>query len=202
MKPGAMPGAGVWRLALVLCLSAGWLPLVLFSSVPALAHANLQGSSPPAGGELSAAPEQVRLRFNEPVEAEFSPIEVRDQDGARVDEDDARVDPQDTRVVIVDLEELPEGSYRVEWRVTSLDGHVVEGWYGFAVTAGEDGGSGGGQGEEGDPGPQAGREPAARDGSGEGPTPILTYSALSGGTLAFVVAAAFLVNRLARRHRA
>lgn len=207
MKLGATPGAGVGRLACVLCLSAGWLALVLLASVPALAHANLQGSSPPAGSELSAAPEQVRLRFSEPVDAEFSPIEVRDEDGERVDEDDARVDPQDARVVMVDLEDLPEGSYRVEWRVTSLDGHVVEGRYGFAVVAaGENEASGGGpggagQGNEEDAG-RSGRETGGQEGSGEGTPPILVYSALSGGALVFVVAAALLVNRLARRHKA
>ena len=30
---------------------------------------------------------------------------------------------------------MPEGSYTVKWRVTSIDGHVVEGRYDFAVAA-------------------------------------------------------------------
>ena len=58
---------------------------------------------------------------------------MRDADGTRVDEHDARVDPEDARVVLADLQELPEGSYEVQWRVTSIDGHVVEGRYVFAV---------------------------------------------------------------------
>jgi hypothetical protein len=60
---------------------------------------------------------------------------VRAAGGARVDAHDARVDPEDARVVLADLERMSEGSYTVEWRVTSIDGHVVEGRYDFAVVA-------------------------------------------------------------------
>ena len=71
--------------------------------------------------------------------AEFDPVVVRDASGDRVDARDGRVDPNDARVVLAGLGELPEGSYTVEWRVTSIDGHVIDGRYGFAVVAaGED----------------------------------------------------------------
>src|ERR687894_731653 len=86
-----------------------------------------------AGRQGARAPERVELRFTEPVDAGFDPVVVRDAAGARVDEHDARVDPEDARVVLADLERLPEGAYTVEWRITSVDGHVVEGRYGFAV---------------------------------------------------------------------
>lgn len=61
------------RLAILLVLSAAWLALWC---APALAHAQLLRSEPEAGATLAEAPEQVRLRFSEPVEAEFSPLEV------------------------------------------------------------------------------------------------------------------------------
>ena len=82
---------------------------------------------------MSKPRERVELRFSEPVDAGFDPVVVRDADGARVDEHDARVDPEDARVVLADLQSVPKGSYTVRWRVTSIDGHVVEGKYGFAV---------------------------------------------------------------------
>jgi len=124
------------RVALLAGLAAAWL---LLACAPALAHATLVGASPPRGGSVSEPPDRVELRFTEPVDAEFDPVVVRDADGARVDARDARVDPKDARVVLAGLERLPEGSYTVEWRVTSIDGHVVEGRYGFAVAAaGED----------------------------------------------------------------
>jgi copper transport protein len=84
---------------------------------------------------VSNPPERIELRFSEPVDAEFDPVVVRAADGARVDAHDARVDPEDARVVLADLERVPEGSYTVKWRVTSIDGHVVEGRYPFAVVA-------------------------------------------------------------------
>jgi copper resistance protein C len=198
------PRADTRRRQILLWLSAAWVLLTLLWCVPALAHANLVGSSPSVGSKLSASPPQVRLRFSEPVDAEFSPLEVRDEDGERVDEDDARIDPEDARVVVANLEELPKGSYLVEWRVTSLDGHVVEGRYEFAVAEGGEGKPPGdnpgveGQGDEADAG-QAGREQGAQDRTRGGSVSIVAYSALSFGALAVVVVGALLVSRLARR---
>jgi copper transport protein len=124
------------RAALLAWLASAWL---LLACAPALAHANLVEASPPQGGEVSEPPGRVELRFSEPVDAEFDPVVVRNGDGARVDKGEARVDPEDARVVLAGLEKLPEGSYTVKWRVTSIDGHVVEGRYVFAVAAaGED----------------------------------------------------------------
>lgn len=113
-------------------MSAVWL---LLSWGPAFAHARLAETYPDDSDALAEPPEQVQLRFSEPVEAEFDPIEVYDQEGDRVDEDDARVSPDDRRLLVADLEELPEGSYTVEWRVTSADGHPVDGSFEFAVDA-------------------------------------------------------------------
>jgi hypothetical protein len=50
-----------------------------------------------------------------------------------VDEDNARADPDDAKALVAGLQELSDGSYTVEWRVTSLDGHVIDGTYQFAV---------------------------------------------------------------------
>src|SRR5215210_3477 len=124
------------RAALLAGLAAAWL---LLDCAPALAHANLVEASPPQRDKVSKPPERVELRFSEPVDAEFDPVVVRAASGARVDAHDARVDPEDARVVLADLERVPEGSYTVEWRVTSIDGHVVDGRYAFIVApSGED----------------------------------------------------------------
>ncbi len=196
--------AGSRRLVALLWLSAVWL---LLSCVPALAHARLVQEEPADGATLAESPDRVELRFSEPVDAEFSPLEVHNSEGERVDEDNARIDPADARVLIVDLKELSEGSYTVEWRVTSIDGHVVEGRYEFAVTeAGEDQVPSDARGAEGQKAQEhAGhteREPAAQDGAQDGSAPILAYSALSLGMLVVVAAAAFVLSRLARRPRA
>src|ERR671912_2411267 len=112
--------------ALLAGLAAAWL---LLACAPALAHANLVETSPPQGDKVSKPPERVELRFSEPVDAEFDPVVVRAAGGIRVDARDARLDPNDARVVLADLGRVPEGSYTVEWRVTSIDGHVVDGRY-------------------------------------------------------------------------
>lgn len=108
---------------------------MLLSCGPAFAHARLTETYPADGDALAEPPEQVQLRFSEPVEAEFDPIEVYDQEGDRVDEDDARVSPEDRRLLVADLGEPGEGSYTVGWRVTSADGHPVDGGFEFAVDA-------------------------------------------------------------------
>lgn len=122
------------RLAIILGLSAAWLSLWC---APALAHAKLLQADPDRGDRLSQPPEQVRLQFNEPIEAEFTPLKVFGPQGDRVDRGNARIDPNDARAVIVDLKTLPESSqpriYTVEWRVTSADGHPVNDTYGFTV---------------------------------------------------------------------
>jgi methionine-rich copper-binding protein CopC len=198
------PRADSRRLVALMGLSAAWL---LLSCVPALAHARLLQEEPAEGATLAKSSDKVELRFSEPVDAEFSPLEVRDSEGNRVDKDDARVDPQDAGVLLAGLKELPEGSYTVEWRVTSIDGHVVEGRYGFAVTdAGEDQPPSDARGAEGQRAEEhAGhteRGSAVHGGAQDGSAPILAYSALSLGVLAIVAAAAFVLSRLVRRPRA
>jgi methionine-rich copper-binding protein CopC len=116
----------------LLGLSAVWL--ILWCS-PALAHARLVEAYPSDGADLSGSPEQAQLLFNEPVEAEFDPLKVYDQEGDRTDEDNARVSPNNAKLLVIDLKELPEGSYTLDWRVTSADGHPVSGTQRFAVNA-------------------------------------------------------------------
>jgi methionine-rich copper-binding protein CopC len=118
------------QLVTLLGLSALWLVLLC---TPALAHSRLLERYPAEEAVLAEPPEQVQLRFNEPIEAEFSPLKVSDQQGNRVDEDNARISPNDATLLVIDLKELAKGSYTVEWRVTSADGHPVNGTYRFAV---------------------------------------------------------------------
>jgi copper transport protein len=126
-----VPSGGFRWLAALLLLSAVWL---LMLSAPALAHARLLETYPAEDAALTEPPEQVQLRFNEPVEAAFSPLKVSDQQSNRVDEDNARISSNDARLLVVDLKEgLPKGSYTVDWHVTSADGHPVNGTYSFAI---------------------------------------------------------------------
>lgn len=151
--------AGAANLALVasLALAVLWMA---WHAQPALAHAELLRATPPDGDTLSEQPGEVRLFFNEPVRAEFDPIKVTDEEGNRVDGEDARTLSGDPDVVVASLDVLPEGSYTVEWRITSADGDPISGEYGFAVDASaavaQDEGAGLDGDETGGPGPGPG----------------------------------------------
>ena len=151
---------------------------------PALAHAELEEAAPAEGDTLSEQPEEVRLRFNEPVRAEFDPIQVYDAGGERVDGDDGRTDPEDPDVVVVSLDGLAEGSYTVEWRVTSADGDPIDGSYEFAMGDSALDAEGGGE-----------EEPTA-DSSGSGG---VSFATILGVLLVGVLAVGGLVALRGRR---
>ncbi len=100
--------------------------------LPALAHSVIEGSLPPANASLESPPQDLVLRFSEPVDASFSSITVLDRDGRQVS---ARpIFARDGRQVAVPLAKLGHGVYTVRWRVLSaVDGHTTTGFYAFAV---------------------------------------------------------------------
>lgn len=130
------PRCRATALAALVAASALW---ALFLGGTALAHAGLEGASPEYDETVPRPPREVRLTFNEPVRAEFDPLEVYAPGGERADAGDASADPDDPAVVAVALKGgLPAGDYRVEWRVTSADGDPIDGEYRFtAREAGE-----------------------------------------------------------------
>lgn len=112
------------------------LLLVLFAGAatiaappPANGHAVLLETVPNDGATLDGSPDQVVLRFNEPV----SPIRVQvlGPGGEAVSgTEDARSEAQS---LVIALPELAEGTHLVSYRVRSLDGHPVSGSLTFAV---------------------------------------------------------------------
>lgn len=100
----------------------------------ASAHAYLSSSTPEVNAQLSESPVQVELFFSEPVEGNFSSIEVLDATGQRVDNDDDKVDETNPTRMTVTIRSLPNGIFTVKWKALSLvDSHVTEGAYPFAV---------------------------------------------------------------------
>ena len=168
--------------------------LSLFAvNAPALAHARLMDRSPAPDASLPQPPQQVRLSFSEPVDAAFDPIKVLDERGERVGVQDARTEPGDPETLSADVEGLSAGAYTVDWRVTSVDGHVVDGEYEFSVTgaAGKSSAGTGGAGHE--PG-----EPAATRGVVSALSSTLLFSAASLGLAAISVLALVAVTVLRR----
>ncbi|MBI4478777.1 MAG: CopD family protein [Acidobacteria bacterium] len=112
-----------------------WIVLLLACSPAELgAHAILLHTEPVANQRLEASPERVLLIFNERVETVFNSLRVVDAEGHRWDRGEVRVeDGGDT--VLVALPPLERGRYGVFWRITSLDGHQLQGQFGFGVGA-------------------------------------------------------------------
>ena len=98
----------------------------------ARAHATLLQTDPPPNSRLDRVPTTVRLSFNERIEAVFNSLEVLDQEGRRVDNGSPRVVGEGD-VLEVGLKRLSNGPYTVVWRVNSVDGHQIEGRFGFGV---------------------------------------------------------------------
>lgn len=99
------------------------------------AHGIPVSSLPRANARLDTIPEELSIRFNEPVVVEVSQIEVLTQAGEVVET--GPVQARDENVTLfVTLPELGEGAYLVSWQVLSaVDGHTTSGTFSFGVGA-------------------------------------------------------------------
>jgi copper resistance protein C len=104
--------------------------LLLLGSVTAHAHALLDRADPRVGSTVNIAPREVALSFSQYLEPAFSTMEVTDASGRRVDEGEPTVDGKAMRIR---LQAIPPGTYRVKWRVLSVDTHTTEGAFSFEV---------------------------------------------------------------------
>jgi copper transport protein len=100
----------------------------------ALAHAQLEGTSPTRGAVLRAEPRLVVFRFGESVEGSFGAVRVYDARARRVD-DGKVVHPggKGSQIAVGLRPGLPEGSYTATYRVISADSHPVSGGLVFSI---------------------------------------------------------------------
>jgi copper resistance protein C len=101
-------------------------------STSAEAHAFLDHASPRVGNTVMSAPKEVVLWFTQKLEPAFSSIEVRNEQGASVTTGKATVIGDRTQMQ-VPLRALPKGTYKVFWRVLSVDTHRTQGDFSFHV---------------------------------------------------------------------
>jgi methionine-rich copper-binding protein CopC len=105
----------------------------LLSPLPADAHAHLDHASPAAGSVLTQAPKEVTIWFTESLEPKFSSIVVRDAKGVAVQAGAATLAPGNTAQLVAPLKPLGPGTYKVIWRVLSVDTHRSNGNFSFRV---------------------------------------------------------------------
>jgi hypothetical protein len=107
--------------------------LLLAAPAAAFAHAHLDHASPAVGNTVASAPKEVVLWFTESLEPAFSTADVRDAQGKPVQAGKARVDKANPAQMRVPLTALKPGTYRVFWRVLSVDTHRTQGDFSFRV---------------------------------------------------------------------
>ena len=97
------------------------------------AHAFLDHATPAVGSTVHGPPAQLKVWFTQSLEPAFSTVRVSNGSGKQVDNGDARLDPADPKLLLVTLPKLAPGTYKVTWRVLSVDTHVTEGDFTFDV---------------------------------------------------------------------
>ena len=117
-----------------------WITRVLIAvafifAVPAPvahAHATRVATEPADNAVLSTAPDRVSATFNEQLQTTFAAMTVVGPDGKVWSTGEPTVQGA---VVGIGLRPLgPAGTYTVNYRVTSADGHVVSGSWSFRLT--------------------------------------------------------------------
>ena len=111
----------------------GLLLIMTADSARVEAHAFLQRAEPAVGSTVQASPSEVRVLFTEKIEPAISTVQVFDASGKEVDKHDVHLDRSNHALLHVSLPPLEAGSYKVVWRVVSVDTHVTNGSFNFRV---------------------------------------------------------------------
>lgn len=134
------------------------LVLVLTGASPASAHTVLVSSDPVEGSRVRGVPSQVTLTFSEQI-ALAAFVVVTGPGERRVGSPEAEVSGRQVRQRVPDA---GPGTYRVAYRVVSVDGHPVTGELVFSTTVAAGGDADGATGvTPGEKDQAAGQRPAA-----------------------------------------
>jgi len=159
------------RLFATLVLAISLTAAAMAGAGVASAHATRLATDPVENSELTKAPEKVSATFNEALQQSFAAMTVVGPDGNLWSTGDPHVDGAVVSVGVLPLG--PSGTYTVNYRVTSADGHVVSGSWSFTMTV-----SG-----TGTPGPSASATSAANDGIPVWPFFVVAGLIVAGGAL-------------------
>lgn len=120
-------------LRVVASLAVTALALVALAT-PASAHNAPRTTDPADGATVATVPESVTLTFDGEVLALGSVVEVANPAGDVVSAGEPAVD--DNTVTQALAGDLVAGDYTVTWRVTSGDGHPIDGTFAFTAEEG------------------------------------------------------------------
>jgi copper transport protein len=100
---------------------------------PALGHAAFQDASPEPAARLGSAPATIDLVFTEPLNRQLTTATITNVRTGRRVAASVTVEGRG-RLLLRPRRRLPTGAFRVNWHTVSiLDGHALEGSFGFGV---------------------------------------------------------------------
>ena len=132
-RPFALPALA----AAVIALMMGVALVLVSPAAPASAHDELIGSSPAAGAEVDAVPDELVLTFSGVLldEPGATQVVVTDAAGTDLTDGDPTLDGTKlTQPLAADT--AAAGTVTVIWRVVSSDGHPVSDQFSFSVAGG------------------------------------------------------------------
>src|SRR5580765_1269188 len=104
--------------------------LLLLAAGEATAHGFLERAEPRVGNKVATPPREVTLWFTQKLEPAFSSMTVTNAAGQRVATGKPRVSGNQMSVAV---RSGGAGTYRVNWRVLSVDTHTADGNFTFQV---------------------------------------------------------------------
>jgi len=115
------------------CIGLTFFLILAAGSARLEAHAFLKDAVPGVGSTVQTSPSEVRIRFTENIEPALSRIQVFNGSGKEVDKRDVHLDRTNQALLHVSLPRLGAGTYKVIWRVVSVDTHVTNGNFTFQI---------------------------------------------------------------------
>lgn len=195
------------RIVTVLLLALAGTAALLAQPQAAHAHDTLLSTDPEDGATVDSSPEKITLEYSANI-LDVSPVvRITDADGEVVQEDAPTIDGPDA---VADVDKpLADGTYTVQWRVVSSDGHPIEGDFSFTVagsgtqgSTASDAGSGAasdGGSSDASSGTSDGASTSAQQTTTQGENSLMVPLLIVLGVLAVVIVVAVVV--IGRRSR-
>jgi copper transport protein len=117
-------GLLVVMLGLAVSAVLGW-------ATPAGAHANLISTTPSQGSTVDQAPPVVVMTFSEGISVKDDGVRLLDPSGAQVPGTSTTAEGFEARMRVPEL--TRQGTYTVDWKAVSADGHPIRGAWVFNV---------------------------------------------------------------------
>jgi methionine-rich copper-binding protein CopC len=122
--------------------TARWIGAVLgaallsaISVAAVAAHVELVASSPAVGANLSTAPNEVTITFDDELDPDFSSFTVTDGSSTEVGSGEVDLTVADRNVTTGPVTITAPGVYTVTYNVAGVDGHQLEGSFSFGYQA-------------------------------------------------------------------